>query len=103
MFDFVGMMGIPLVPCHEFPEDAEAAFFSVHALKDSKLQDKLQELIGRGIPVLITDGLATMLDGSVPLDVPNVRILPIDNDPKVSLGAFRGRAECHPAAAFEAF
>jgi hypothetical protein len=82
VFDFVGMMGIPLVPCHEFPEDAEAAFFSVHALKDSKLQDKLQELIGRGIPVLITDGLATMLDGSVPLDVPNVRILPIDNDPK---------------------
>ena len=35
MFDFVGMLGVPLVPCHEFPADAPAAFFSVHALKDA--------------------------------------------------------------------
>ena len=34
VFDFVGMLGLPLVPCHEFPTDAQAAFFSIHALKD---------------------------------------------------------------------
>ena len=37
VFDFVGMLGLPLVPCHEFPADAPAAFFSVHALKDAEL------------------------------------------------------------------
>ncbi|MSU63054.1 MAG: hypothetical protein EXS31_11790 [Pedosphaera sp.] len=28
VFDFVGMLGLPLVPCHEFPAKAPAAFFS---------------------------------------------------------------------------
>ena len=27
VFDFVGMMGLPLVPCHEFPVEAQAGFF----------------------------------------------------------------------------
>ena len=36
VFDFVGMAGLPLGPCHEFPEEAPAAFFSVHALKDAQ-------------------------------------------------------------------
>ena len=36
VFDFVGMMGMPLVPCHEFPADAPGAFFSIHALKDPR-------------------------------------------------------------------
>ncbi len=82
VFDFVGMMGLPLVPCHEFPEEAKAAFFSVHAMKDPALPEKMARLIARGIPVLVTDGLAERLDGSVPLDVPNVRILPVHGEPK---------------------
>jgi hypothetical protein len=82
VFDFVGMMGLPLVPCHEFPDDAKAAFFSVHALKDPKLPEKLSKLIARGVPVLVTDGLAQRLDGRVHLDAPNVRILPVSGKPK---------------------
>ena len=41
IFDFVGMMGLPLVPCHEFPAEASAGFFSVHALKDPQIAEKL--------------------------------------------------------------
>ncbi|MCH5374440.1 MAG: hypothetical protein JJ992_10705, partial [Planctomycetes bacterium] len=82
VFDFVGMMGLPLVPCHEFPEDARAAFFSIHALKDPNLSDKLSGLIARGVPVLVTDGLAQQLEGRVQLDVPNVHILRVNGDPK---------------------
>jgi hypothetical protein len=82
VFDFVGMMGLPLVPCHEFPDDAKAAFFSVHALKDPKLPEKLSKLIAGGVPVLVTDGLTRRLDGRVNLDVPNVRILPVNGNPK---------------------
>ena len=46
VFDFVGMLGMPLVPCHEFPADAPAAFFSVHALKDasSRMAGKVHRL-----------------------------------------------------------
>jgi hypothetical protein len=90
VFDFVGMMGLPLVPCHEFPDDAKAAFFSVHALKDQELPEKLSKLIARGVPVLVTDGLAQQLDGRIHLDAPNVRILPVSSKPKSLLELSQG-------------
>ena len=82
VFDFVGMMGLPLVPCHEFPTDAKAAFFSVHALKDLELAKKLSAQIAAGKPLLLTDGLAQQLKGKLKLDAPNVRVLAVAGDPK---------------------
>jgi hypothetical protein len=82
VFDFVGMLGLPLVPCHEFPAKAPAAFFSVHALKDAAFAPKLAKFIRAGKPVLLTDGLAQQLAGKVKLDAPNVHLLPVKGDPK---------------------
>jgi hypothetical protein len=82
VFDFVGMMGLPLVPCHEFPTEAKAGFFSIHALKDPDLPRKLAAFLAAGKPVLITDNLAKRLAGKVNLDVPQVRILPVKGNPK---------------------
>jgi hypothetical protein len=82
IFDFVGMMGLPLAPCHEFPSDASAGFFSVHALKDPQLADRLTAFIAAGKPVLVTDALAAALTGKVNLDKPNVRTLAVKGDPK---------------------
>jgi len=82
VFDFVGMLGLPLVPCHEFPANAEAAFFSIHALKDPDLPAKLSRFVKAGRPVLLTDGLAQQLTNKVNLDAPNVRILGVKGDPK---------------------
>jgi hypothetical protein len=82
IFDFVGMLGLPLVPCHEFPADASAAFFSMHALKDPGLAARLSRFITAGKPVLLTDGLAQRLAGKVDLSAPNVHILPVKGDPK---------------------
>jgi hypothetical protein len=82
VFDFVGMLGLPLAPCHEFPVNAKAAFFSIHALKDADLVPKLGRFIASGKPVLITDGLAKQLEGRVQLDAPNVVLLSVKGDPK---------------------
>ena len=82
VFDFVGMMGVPLAPCHEFPAAARAAFFSVHAMKDPDLAVKLAAFVASGKPVLITDGLAKRLEGTVALAAKNIRILPVKGDPK---------------------
>lgn len=82
VFDFVGMMGVPLVPCHEFPAGAPAGFFSVHAMKDPKLAERLAEFIAAGKPVLVTDGLAGKLAGKVDLGASNVRVLAVRGDPK---------------------
>jgi hypothetical protein len=85
IFDYVGMLGLPLVPCHQFPEKAKAAFFSIHALKDPQLPPKLANFIAQGKPVLLTDGLAKRLEGKVRLDAPNVEVLPVRGDPKTLL------------------
>jgi hypothetical protein len=82
VFDFVGMLGLPLVPCHSFPDDAPAAFFSVHALFDPRLTEKLSAYVASGKPVLVTDGLAKRLGGKVALDRPNVQVLAVKGDPK---------------------
>jgi len=82
VFDFVGMLGLPLAPCHEFPARAPAAFFSVHALKDRDLAAKLTRFIRAGKPVLLTDGLAQQLAGKVKVDAPNVHVLAVKGDPK---------------------
>jgi len=87
VFDFVGMLGLPLMPCHEFPADAQAAFLSVHALKDADLAGKLTKFIAAGKPVLLTDGLAQRLAGKLELKAANVRILPVKGDPKSLLQA----------------
>jgi hypothetical protein len=51
-------------------------------LKDPNLSEKLSTLIARGVPILVTDGLAQRLDENVQLDAPNVHILPVKGDPK---------------------
>jgi hypothetical protein len=85
VFDFIGMLGLPLVPCHEFPTNAPAAFFSVHALKDPEFTAKLAVFIKAGKPVLLTDGLAQQVTNTVKLNGPNVRVLTVGRDPKTLL------------------
>lgn len=82
VFDFVGMLGLPLLPCHEFPAQSSAAFFSVHALKDSNFAAKLQAYIKAGKTVLLTDGLIKALGDKVDLKASNVHILAVKGEPK---------------------
>ncbi len=81
VFDFVGMLGLPLVPTAKIDPAAEAAFFSVHALKDPEFSDKLKKMLDDGKPVLITDGLAERL-GDTKLNDGNVTILKVAGEPK---------------------
>jgi hypothetical protein len=82
VFDFVGMLGLPLVPCHEFPVQASAAFFSMHALKDPRLREELSAYAATGRPVLLTDGLAKRLNDPALARASNVHLLPVNGDPK---------------------
>ena len=82
VFDFVGMLGVPLAPCHDFPTAAPAAFFSIHALKDKDFIAKLEKFIAQGKPVLITDGLAARIQGQVTLPEGQVAVLKVGGDPK---------------------
>jgi hypothetical protein len=82
VYDFAAMIGLPLVPCHEFPADAPAAFLPVHAMKDPALADHLAAFAATGRPVLVTDGLATAMGPSPSLARPGVRTLAVKGSPK---------------------
>ena len=58
IFDFVGMLGVPLVPATNVDPEAKAAFFSQHALADPDFTGKLDKMLRAGKPVLITSHLA---------------------------------------------
>ncbi|HOL71904.1 MAG TPA: hypothetical protein PLA43_03615 [Bryobacteraceae bacterium] len=81
VFDYIGMLGFPLVPYYQFPEDSRAAFFPLHAREDPEFLTKGSLYIASGRPVLITQAMAETLD---PLLVKqkNVRVLSVGGDPK---------------------
>ncbi|MFB0525547.1 MAG: hypothetical protein ACETVZ_08380 [Phycisphaerae bacterium] len=81
VFDFVGMLGLPLVPTAKMDADVKAAFFSLHALKDPEFPDKLKKILEAKRKVLITDGLAKQLR-DINLDDDNLTVLKVNGNPK---------------------
>ncbi len=81
VYDYVGMLGLPLLPVREFPAHAKAAFLPIHAAKDPDLETKLKTFAASGRPLLLTDGLARRLSGKIPLDAENVWVLKVGGRP----------------------
>ena len=100
VFDFVGMLGLPLVPCHEFPAEAQAAFFSIHALKDPELAGQ-----AGGFHRLRQAGAAHRRPGEAaggqggPVGAPTCSILPVKGDPKSLLELPQAELDALRAAA----
>ena len=80
IYDFVGMTGIPLVPSEKIDTRADAAFFSIQALKDPEFKEKLGRMLANNIPVLVTDGLASLLENLDEYE--NLTVLNVNVDPK---------------------
>ncbi len=82
IFDCVGTLGIPLIPCHEFPVDAPAAFFSMHILVEPDCRNKLRAFVATGRPVLMTHTLAKAVSADIGDNQVNVSVLPADVNTK---------------------
>lgn len=85
VFDYLGMLGIPLLPTHEFPADAPAAFFSTHALKDPELFRRLSRYISHVRPILWTEGLLDRLPPQVDVNQHHIKRVDIKADPEALL------------------
>lgn len=81
VYDFVGMLGLPLAPTATLDTDAQAAFLPAHALKDPLLSGKLSALLDAGAPVLVTDGLAQRLTTRA-AGRDNLIVLKVNGNPK---------------------
>ena len=81
IFDYVGMLGLPLVPAPEI-KPAESVFLSVHAFDDRDIITKLSQIVTENKPLLVTDGFSDMLKGQVDLSDHNIQILEVNGDPR---------------------
>jgi hypothetical protein len=57
IMDFLGMLGIPLVPVHRFPENAPVIFLPAQAAADPNLLDHVNEARARGAQLIVTTSM----------------------------------------------
>jgi len=57
IMDFLGMLGIPLIPVHEFPESAPVIFLPAQAAADANLLEHINKARARGAHLILTTSL----------------------------------------------
>ncbi|MEK7996889.1 MAG: hypothetical protein AAB403_24055, partial [Planctomycetota bacterium] len=57
IMDFIGMLGIPLVPVHTFPQSAPVIFLPAQAAADPGLLGRVNEARKRGVQLILTTSL----------------------------------------------
>jgi len=115
LMDFLGMLGIPLIPVHEFPREAPVVFLPAQAATDPDLLAHMKKSWSRGARLIITVNLllalpesreiARMLDVDLPLQSRPTRAALQDGDvgPQASVSidlecpieAGNGDVACH--------
>ncbi len=82
IFSLLGMLGLPLVPGHEFAGDYGSVIYTTHALKEPGLSPKLAGILASGKQVLITEELAKRLTDQTLLENKNLMVFKAGDDPK---------------------
>ena len=57
IMDFLGMLGIPLVPVHKFPTDVPVIFLPAQAAADPDLLDHVKKVRAKGADIILTTNL----------------------------------------------
>jgi len=74
VFDYLGMLGLPIVPVIAFPDDALAGAFAVSSAGSGDFKERLAGYIASGRPTLVTSRLLDEIGLQVE-DAPNVTIM----------------------------
>ncbi len=65
IMDFIGMIGIPLVPVSQYPEEARVIFLPTQAASDVEIMTKIKNSLHKGSRIILTSGfLASARDGT---------------------------------------
>ncbi|MDR0455480.1 MAG: hypothetical protein LBH20_02200 [Treponema sp.] len=80
LYDFMGMLGIPLDPYPDYPSDAPVIFLTADAAWDDTIVDKIRESLLAAGNVFITSGLYELLAGKgiediLPLEITGKKII----------------------------
>jgi len=61
LLDYLGMLGLPIVPCHDFPKEANSLCLSIHSVNDPDIVEQTIDFVNNGGNVLLTPGFIKML------------------------------------------
>ncbi|MBP7936018.1 MAG: hypothetical protein KA354_15350 [Phycisphaerae bacterium] len=86
VYDYLGLLGLPLVPSGEIRVDVPCAFLPRQALKDKELPEKLSRMIKARTPLLLTQTLAKLLPDSVKVGGDSIELLEVPKDPWQLMG-----------------
>lgn len=80
IYDYIGMLGIPLAPAEKITLDAPAAFFPFHILKNPDAVSIVQKYRDSAKPVLITDTLMNKLPEAIQKNHGSIHVLEVPKD-----------------------
>jgi hypothetical protein len=73
IMDFIGMLGIPLIPVSSYPENAKTIFLPTQAASDPEIVDRIASSLQQGSRVIMTAGfLAKVQDGGKLADLAGI-------------------------------
>ena len=81
IYDFIGMLGLPLVPTATIRDGLAAAFLPHQTLKDPQIASKIAKMTDAGASLLITNHLSEALSQPFGEESAHVQILDIPDDP----------------------
>lgn len=81
VMDFIGMLGIPLIPYSQYPDKAEVLFLPTQAAADTTILEKIKKSMDQGGRVIMTSGFLTHAkDGKQLAEMAGME-WPIDHSP----------------------
>lgn len=88
IMDYIGMLGIPLIPFSQYPDKAETIFLPTQAAADTSILEKIKKSIDQGSRVIMTSGfLALANDGKQLAEMAGIE-WPIDHTPLLTHSVF---------------
>jgi len=88
VMDFIGMLGIPLIPASQYPEKAESLFLPTQAATDTNILDKIKQSVDRGSRVIMTSGFLSKVREGRQLAEWTGLEWPIDHTPLMTHSVF---------------
>lgn len=84
IMDYIGMLGIPLIPVSSYPDNSPVIFLPAQAAADSDIHRKIPESLTRGARVIVTSGFLAALPEGSDLTRRAGLSLPVMQDPQLA-------------------
>ncbi|MBK7979129.1 MAG: hypothetical protein IPK06_03775 [Ignavibacteriae bacterium] len=62
IMDFMGMLGVPIIPVHEYPSNCNVIFLPTQAASDKNIAEKIKSSVNKGVKLICTAGFLSAMN-----------------------------------------